>query len=270
MLSERLGAHQHPYLRVLGPVELHHAQGTVDPRRVGRLTEYLAFLLLTPGATYSAIDEAIWPGRPADKDTNNNTRGTATSRLRRWLGKNEADEDYFPPYSSYRISEDVQTDWDEFTRLVGSNVSQATTEDLEKALGLVQGRPFKGVPARRYAWAEMIRQRMIAQISDASYELGHRRLFESDWQGVEEAVTVGIEVDPGTERLWRLRILAAHQSGNLEAFREAVDRLEAFGDELGIGLDPETEDLLAALNGEMATFAGLIKNNLDPHPMENR
>lgn len=257
----------HPFLRLLGPVELESAQGSVDPPRMGRLTEYLAFLLLNPGATYPAIDEAMWPGRSADRDANNhNTRGTATSRLRRWLGKNAQDEDYFPPYSNYRISPEVQTDWHQFTDLVG-DIASASTENLERALDLVRGRPFKGVPVRRYAWAEMIRHRMVAAISDASYELGHRRLFASNWAGVEEAVSTGIEVDPGAERLWRLRILAAHQGGNQAAFQEAVERVETFSEELGIGLDPETEELLQALENA-APFEQLLMNLEAQHAIE--
>jgi DNA-binding SARP family transcriptional activator len=121
---------------------------------------------------------------------------------------------------------------------------KASTEDLEQALSLVRGRPFEGIAARRYAWAEPIRQEMISAIVDASYELGRRRLIDGRWRAAEQAIVIGLAVEPGMERLWRARILAAHASGNHAALQEVIDRLEVIAEELGGDLEPETERLI--------------------------
>ena len=125
--------------------------------------------------------------------------------------------------------------------------SAASTERLEQALELVRGRPFEGAHPRRYAWAEPIRQRMISEIVDASYELARRRLMQGRWRAAEQAVVVGLAIEPALERLWRLRILAAHESRNTAATKEAIARLLAITDELGGDLETETENLLAAV-----------------------
>lgn len=105
------------------------------------------------------------------------------------------------------------------------------------------------MPARRYAWAEAIKQEMISAIVDVSYELARRCLLEAHWRAAESAVVLGLMVEPGMERLWRARILAAHASGNAAAVRESVDRLLAITDELGGDLEDETEELLEQLKG---------------------
>ena len=82
---------------------------------------------------------------------------------------------------------------------------------------------------------------------DASYELTRRRVMEGRWRAAEESVVIGLRVEPGQENLWRLRILAAHESGNTAAEQEAIERLLAITESLGCDLRPETDQLLAAL-----------------------
>jgi hypothetical protein len=88
---------------------------------------------------------------------------------------------------------------------------------------------------------------MTAEIVEAAYELGRRRLMANDCRGVEAAVVVALAIEPALEHLWRLRILAAHHSGDTAAFEEAKARLLAVTDELGLELEPETNELLTDL-----------------------
>ena len=235
-----------PRVLVLGPVDVADARGTVEPSKRNRLTEFAAFLALNPGVDHAAVDAALWP---ATRVTHN-TRNTAMSKLRRWLGVDSHGEDYLPRYQAeagYQFSEQVKTDWHAWCDLLPQGPQLAPNESLEQALALVRGRPFDGVRTRRYAWAENAKQIMISAVVDAAYELARRRLMEGQWRAAEQAIVVGLTLEPGMERLWRVRIMAAHSSGNPAAEQEAVERLLAIVDELGGDLEPETEQLLDQL-----------------------
>jgi hypothetical protein len=236
-----------PRILVLGRVIIENAAGTVEPTKRNRLTELAAFLALHPGCDHTSIDAAQWPGHRVS----DNTRNTAMSKLRRWLGKTSGGEDYLPRYQAgtgYQLHDRVDSDWAQWQRLLPDASDAATTEDLEAALALVRGRPFDGVRARRYTWAETLEQHMTSAIVDASNELARRRLREGRWRAAEAAVVIGLSVEPGMERLWRARILAAHSSGNTAGVQEAVDRMLAIVDELGGDLEDETEQLLTQLH----------------------
>lgn len=179
------------------------------------------------------------------------TPHSLVSKLRRWLGTDQQGRPYLPVYSAeagYRLDPRVTTDWHAWQMLLPDGVGEAPTGDLAAALRLVRGRPFDGARARRYGWAEYSQQRMISEIVDAAAELARRHLVEARWREAEKTVVLGLTVEPGIERLWRLRILAAHGSGNRVATKEAVDRMLAITDDLGGDLEPETEQLLADLD----------------------
>ena len=87
---------------------------------------------------------------------------------------------------------------------------------------------------------------MISAVVDAAYELARRRYMEGRWRAVGEAAALGVLYEPGTERLWRIWIHAAHAAGNPPAVAEAIDRMHARISELGFDLEPKTEALIAA------------------------
>jgi DNA-binding SARP family transcriptional activator len=232
-----------PTIRLLGPVEIDDVEGPVEPSKRKRLLEYATYLHLHPAAPAGEIDAAIWPDRA--RDDNTTTRNTSTSKLRRWLGQDTAGELYLP-LNRYELRA-VASDWSTWQQLLQRGAKHASTAELGAALKLVRGRPFAGVHPRRYAWAEPARQQMTAEIVEASYELGRRRLMANDCRGVEAAVVVALAIEPALEHLWRLRILAAHHSGDHTAFEEAKARLLAVTDELGLELEPETNELLTDL-----------------------
>jgi DNA-binding SARP family transcriptional activator len=252
-----------PRILVLGPVEMLHATGKVEPSKKARLLEFAAYLALYPGATHRAIDDAIWPDRRSED--NLNTRNPATSKLRRWLGTSADGEEYLPRHQAgggYGFAPAVTTDAADWDALIQGNPLNAATEDLEAALKLVRGVPFEATHPKRYAWAEPVRQRLISEIVDTSYELTRRRLMEGRWRAAEQAVVVGLRIEPAQENLWRLRILAAHESRNPAAEAEAIDRLLAITEQLECDLEPATEELLQALKRSNTDFDHLIANAL--------
>ncbi len=237
-----------PRINVLGPIEMINITGKVEPSKRARLLEFAAYLALNPGASHIAIDDAIWPDRKTED--NLNTRNPATSKLRRWVGTDPDGQEYLPRHQAgegYAFAPDVTTDAGEWDDLLQGQPLRATTESLEAALHLVRGIPFESTHPRRYAWAELIKQRLISEIVDAAYELGRRRLMSGRWRSAEEALVIGLRIEPAQENLWRLRILAAHESHNPVAETEAIERLLTITEQLECELEPETEQLIAAL-----------------------
>jgi len=237
-----------PRILVIGPVELVHAGGTVEPSKRARLLEYAAYLALHAESSHTAIDDAIWPNRSTED--NLNTRNPATSKLRRWVGTDPDGREYLPRHQAghgYAFDPAVRTDIDDWNDLLPAGPLHAPTENLEAALRLVRGRPFEGHHRRYYGWAEPLTQRLTGDIVDAASELANRRLAEGQWRAVEEACVIGLRIEPAHERLWRLRILAAHRSHNPDARNEAIDRLLSITEELECDLEPETETLLDAV-----------------------
>jgi len=252
-----------PRILVLGPVDLVNAAGTVEDSKRARLLEYAAYLALNPHATHTAIDDAIWPDRRTED--NLNTRNTATSKLRRWVGHDSGGHEYLPRHQAgggYVFSADVTTDATDWEHLLGGDPLNASTENLEAALHLVRGIPFEGTHRKRYAWAEPAKQRLISEIVDASYSLAKRRLMEGRWRAAEAAVVVGLRIEPAQENLWRIRILAAHESRNPDLEAEAIERLLTITEQLECDLEPETEQLLAALKNPGADFDRLMAHAL--------
>lgn len=252
-----------PRVLVLGPVDIREARGPVEPSRRERLVEFAAYLALHPGATHRAIDDAIWPDRKTED--NLTTRNPATTKLRRWLGANADGQDYLPRHQAgegYALQPSVTVDAVDWDGLLEHDPINCTTERLEQALALVRGIPFEGAHPKRYAWAEPIKQRLIGEIVDASYELARRRLMEGRWRAAEQAVVVGLRIEPAQESLWRLRILAAHESRSPELEAEAIERLLTITDQLECDLEPETEQLLAAIKNPGAEFDRLVAHAL--------
>lgn len=234
-----------PVIQLLGPVEIQHARGGVEPSKRRQLTEIAAFLALHPGGDHHGLSEAIWPGARAV----DNTRNTALSKLRRWLGTDADGNDFVPRVveDGYRLHPDVRTDWQLWQELMPDGPAAASTPTLAAALDLVHGKPFAGTNPRRYAWAERDRQDMISAIVDVAHELACRALLDGKAPLARRAAAAGLQADPGAELLWRDALKAEWLAGDLEGLAETADRLTVLTEELGDDLEPETVELLEEL-----------------------
>ncbi|WP_157553542.1 LysM peptidoglycan-binding domain-containing protein [Jiangella gansuensis] len=234
-----------PTILLLGPVEVEDATGPVEQSKYRQLTEIAAYIALNPGRGHAALDEAMWPGSRVTQ----NTRNTAVSKLRRWFGRDHNGDDYLPRVDSgYRFNPGVTTDWDQWNALVGPDPAVAGTQQLVAALELVRGQPFTGVNPRRYGWAEHLKQEMISTIVDAAHELAQRALRSGDAHLARKAATIGLQVEPGMELLWRDRIRAEHLAGNRGGMDDAIARLTAISADLGDDLEDDTVRLIAELS----------------------
>ncbi|OIV36975.1 hypothetical protein BIV57_13355 [Mangrovactinospora gilvigrisea] len=243
----------HPTVLLLGPVEVAGARGTVEPGRTRALTETAAWMVLNPGLTFQAMDEAVSPGRRVTAGT----RNTTISKLRRWLGTTEATDDqpaqpYLPPITggAYALGPLVSCDWMLFQELYQQGMHRSgEAEDLAlaRALALVRGRPFAGIDPARYAWAEPVIQEMVSSVLDVAHELAVRRLEAGDYRTAAAAATKGLGALPDAELLFQdlFRIHAA--SGDSEGLHRAMLRLNAINEQLGVDPQEETVELLEEL-----------------------
>ena len=242
-----------PLVQVLGPVTVLHARGRVEQDRRNQLIEIAAFIALHPGLNHAHLDEAKWPG--ARNLTN--TRNSAISKLRRWLGTTADGSDYLPEATAgYRLHPDVRSDWDLWLELLPDGPAAASTQDLAGALELVKGQPFAGVSKRTYAWAERVKQEMISAIADAAHELARRAMLDGDATLARQAAAAGLQADPGAELLWRDALRAEWLAGDLAGLNSTADRLIELARKLGDDLEPETDELLDELLHRSTPRAG--------------
>lgn len=253
-----------PWLQILGPVTLHNAQGP-EPRTpqtseinrsaVVRSTELLAFLALNPGASAISVHDALWPGKLATGKQAQQNRNGLASKARKWIGVSADEEEWFPKVGAqgYRLHELVRTDWDVWKELIGEDLSKTSTENLIAALRLVQGQPFSGVREKYYRWAEVLRTEIIQAIGDAAHELVTRSLRTGRIADARLAATVGRQIDPVNETLWRDAMRAESLAGDKDAFERIVsqheDELDSFED--GYEPEPETVELIDQIRGRL-------------------
>lgn len=248
-----------PQILVLGMVVVEGAEGPAEQSKRARMTELAAYIALHPGVSSAAVNEAIWPERPAD--LNSSTRNSTTTKLRRWLGTAPDGGEHLPRHSQdggYALHPRVGTDLARWDHLLAGNPLTAPTQNLQEALELVRQRPFHAHHPRRYAWAESITQRLISEIVDAVYELARRQLLAGAWRAAETTLVKGLLVEPAQERLWRMRILAAYEARDEAAVTEATERLLVITERLECDLEPETTALLAQIKGPRADFDQLM------------
>ncbi|MEV0776948.1 hypothetical protein [Streptomyces sp. NPDC050428] len=242
-----------PAVLVLGPIAVEGATGRLDSNRRSRGIELAAFLALNPGVDHHAIDDALWPGQPGNK----NMRNSVISRTRSWLDKDPDGNAHFPRVqdtgdSRYRLGPKATCDWTTFQKHARKGLAdQGEDGDLapRRALALIRGRPFTGIDPGRYAWAEPAVQEMISAITHVAYELSTRRREAGDYPAALWAARTGLLAAEENETLHRQIFLAHHAAGDMPALRLAAATLAKINERLGGGvdMDAETAELLRNL-----------------------
>ncbi|TBO58898.1 LysM peptidoglycan-binding domain-containing protein, partial [Streptomyces kasugaensis] len=241
-----------PVVRMLGPVDIEGARGSIESKRKRTCIELAAWLMLHPNLDHHAVDEAMWPGR----DTARKYRNATVSRLRTWLGTDQDGTPFFPPIATtsdarYALAPAVDSDWHHFQRLTAAAATspgpQAAAQ-LRAALELVRGRPFSGVNSRRYAWAEHQSQDMISAIVDAAADLAEHCLAQGDPRDALWAATKGLDAAPEMENLYRILFRAYAALGDYSALERAAEKLDTLNMELGVDMEESTAEILAQLS----------------------
>ncbi|MFE9424340.1 LysM peptidoglycan-binding domain-containing protein [Kitasatospora sp. NPDC006697] len=243
-----------PQIRVLGPVDVISTLGKVESYRRNGLTEIAAWLALHPGKSRHELDEAIWPGQRILADT----RNTAISKLRAWLGRDPllaADDPsgaYLPTIRGgvYSFNSQVTSDWQEFQAYYREGMHYSGTEAdtaLANALALVRGRPFSDINQSKYAWAEYDIQEMISAVVDVAHELATRRMAVHDYRAALAAASRGLVCDTMSELLYRDLFTVYSETGDRQGMERTAHQLTRIEIESGSDSAPETVALINAL-----------------------
>ena len=197
-----------PQLNVLGPVELVNARGVVPDRAARQCLEFCGWLLRYPGQTSVTMVRSLLVAE--------GTRRSNVSRLRLWLGSNEAGEPYLPDAHSgrVRLHPGVTSDWERMQTLIAGGVNQASDERLTEALKLVRGAPLADAAPGQWHWAEEWRCDMVATIRDVGVVLAGRALARQDLDLARWAAARALLAAPEDDRLMAVRIRTEYLAGN--------------------------------------------------------
>ena len=204
-----------PRLMVLGPVTLVGATGAPPDRSARACQETCGWLLRHPGQTAPAMAAAMMVAE--------GTRRSNVSRLRLWLGCDEANQAYLPEaYSGQlQLHQGVTSDWEALQLLVVGGVNQASDQSLVQALQLVRGAPLADAAPGQWNWAEAWRTEMMCQIRDIGVVLGKRALARGDSELARWAINRAMLACPSDEQLMASLLQTEQLAGN----RAEVERI---------------------------------------------
>ncbi|MBA2949634.1 LysM peptidoglycan-binding domain-containing protein [Streptomyces himalayensis] len=237
-----------PEIRVLGPVEVTGVRSTGHGPRQAQLA---ALLYFRPHRTADVLCADMDPLNPWLASTLN----ARLQGLRRALGNDVAGNAYVPRRRTgddpYQLSPAVRCDWTRFVQLAERALPHgpAGLADLEKALGLVRGRPFGSRPL---PWAEPYQQEMITRIIDIAHTVATYRTPpgpDHDLSVARQAIVTGLDVDETAELLYRDWMRIEHTAGNRTGLHTAITRLQQINRALDCSLEIETEQLINDLLG---------------------
>ncbi|MEV2234970.1 LysM peptidoglycan-binding domain-containing protein [Streptomyces phaeochromogenes] len=237
-----------PEIRVLGPVEV---DGVAASGHGPRIAQLAALLLFRPGRSADALCTDMDPLAPWGASTlNARLRG-----LRGALGNDPAGDAYVPRRRTgddpYRLSPAVRCDWTRFLQLSERAMPQgpAGLPNLERALGVVRGRPFGSRPL---PWAAPFQQEMITRIIDVAHTVAAHRTPKGpyhDLTAARQAIATGLDVDNSAELLYRDWMRVEHAAGNRSGLHTAITQVQQVNRSLDCSLETATEQLINELLG---------------------
>ena len=211
---------------VMGPVTVEGAAPFLTQQCVDFVC-YLAFH--REGVTCDMVKESMWNNGSTPE---NRTVTALASRSRSALGTDIMDRFHIPrfgPEKVYRLSQNVNTDFDEFRwhlHRVRSNTPAAMVH-LRRALRLVRGAPFSGAGRNRYGWADIsVRTHIECLIDDAAHRLADIALRFGDPDTARWACYQAHKVVPGCEQCYLRRFHVAHLDKNPAELRSAMAELQ--------------------------------------------
>lgn len=255
----------HLEIRALGPMELRRDGTLVDAPdlRRERVRALLGYLILHRRATREAIAIALWPDLET-KPAGNNLR-VNLSYLTRALepDRGEGAPAFFVRQARETLelggAEHLLVDTWEFDRLI----SEAGTAERDGALSVARDRYAAAADAWRgplladvdAEWVELERERFRVRWLEAATRAGELALASGDVATPEMLARRVLEVEPWSERGYRLLAEAHLSRGDRPAARRTVERCRAMLSELGVEAEAETRMLERRL-AEGGTDAG--------------
>jgi DNA-binding SARP family transcriptional activator len=240
---------------VLGNIDVHGCPAPFCRPAARDLVVYLA--LHPEGATHAQWSLALWPERSVSPATIHSTASDA----RRALGVDRFGRARLPRGRVLRLSEDVTTDVERFSRLA----SVGNADSLCRALELVRGPLLGGL--RRSDWAVLdgTQARFESLVVHTALRASRALVAADRPDGAESVLRRALVVSPYDERLFRALLEATAAQGNRVALGSTMAELiarageahAAFGLPAPSGresslvrvLHPQTTDLYRRLAG---------------------
>jgi hypothetical protein len=219
-------------VEAMGPIQVTGWRQRSDRRIIEELAVYLTFHD-SHHRNAEQIQTGIWPNPGRHDDVARKTFHTYLSLLRTCVGV-----DHLPDASvagGYLIC-DVECDWTEFKDLVRQADAGGGDEALSlrrRALDLLRGKPFEGVPVDTYEWvgAEHLTSTMTIAVARCVARLGDDLLERGDFVGAEEVARIGRLGAPEDYGVWALGARAIDARRDRSALRlwltDAAEHLEA-------------------------------------------
>lgn len=224
----------HPYLRLIGPIELLGAASAAPVRARRQCEEYCAWLLQNPRSTATRMG--------AELVVAETTRRSNMSRLRSWLGSDAAGKPYLPEAYSGRIElhPEVESDWQRVQVLTAPGLNRLAPETLVKVLEFVRGAPLADAAPGQWRWAEELRTDISSLIRDAGvlltrWALDHQNVDVARWAAARALLAA-----PEDELLLVERINTEVLAGNTAEVQRLVRWVTGQARVLGVDLAPET------------------------------
>ncbi len=224
----------HPYLRLIGPIELLGAAAPTPTRARRQCEEYCAWLLENPRSTATRMGTELVVAET--------TRRSNMSRLRSWLGSDAAGKPYLPEAYSGRIElhPDVESDWQRVRVLTAPGLNRLAPETLVKVLEFVRGAPLADAAPGQWRWAEELRTDISSLMRDAGvlltrWALDHQNVDVARWAAARALLAA-----PEDELLLVERINTEVLAGNTPEVQRLVRWVTGQARALGVDLAPET------------------------------
>lgn len=230
---------------VLGQITVQGA-GDLPADRADLATELVSYLALHPeGVHPQVLAGVLWPRGVSD-----DVATMTIERARKWLGI-DVDGSHFLRESSdgrLSVSDRVVCDWDCVRNLLIASRKAANSNEeaelLRRALQLVRGEVFDGIPQRRYGWIahDDLTRTMVRVVTDGAHRLAQLLNGDDDTDGAAKAAESGLRINPGSQVLWRELMRARYGGTGIAGGQQTLDTM---GEALqGIPLEAETEALV--------------------------
>jgi nucleoid-associated protein YgaU len=218
--------------------------------KIEAIITYLAFHREVAG---QRLRDEFWPGATSRQGCDN-----AISRVRALLGDSDdgtARLETKRATHSYRISDDIGLDWHRAEQLVAASKGQPLADEaayLDAACELIDARVAADASPANYGW--LLREPTIytlieTTLVDAAHRRGELALAAGDSERTDWAARKGLAIVEGQEAMYRMRMEAASEAGDLDgvnsAYREARRAAESYGYDEEV--QPETQALFEKL-----------------------
>jgi DNA-binding SARP family transcriptional activator len=244
---------ERPGVSVLGPVVVRWPAvvGTRRPTR-RKLEEVVAYLATHPERPVPAerLRTAIWPLSEDERfgEVADSSFRATISRTRTALGMAASGRPYLPEAQDgcYQLDASFGCDWVDFAGLVDSARSAPAPEAralLGEALALVRGAPFADAPrgAFSWAWSEQLVSAIEVAVADAAERLADLAINAGDHATARWAAGKGLLVVPSRESLYRARMRAAFEAGDIDDVEQAWTEVRRAARGLGEAEEPQGE-----------------------------